>query len=369
MRVGIPREIKSSEFRVGMSPAGVREFVARGHRVVVEAGAGEGIGAADDDYRAAGAAIAPDAAGVFEQADLLIKVKEPQPSELAMLRERHILFTYLHLAPDPAQASALIGSGCTAIAYETVTDAAGGLPLLTPMSEVAGRLAIGVAGHWLMRAHGGRGVLLGGVPGVPPARIAILGCGTVGLNAARTAAGMGADVTVLDAALPRLRHADELLGGRVRTRFATAQAVAETLREADAVVGAALVPGASAPRLVTRDMLRTLPPRAVLVDVSIDQGGCFETSRPTTHADPVFEVDGILHYCVANMPGAVPRTSSHALNQAVLPYALALAGRGIDALRDDAGLRNGLNVRAGRIAHPAVAASLGLPFADPLSLL
>jgi alanine dehydrogenase len=362
MRVGVPKEIKIHEYRVGLTPGSVREYVAAGHSVVVETGAGAGIGASDEAYRKAGATIADTASEVFATADMIVKVKEPQPREWAQLREGQILFTYLHLAPDPEQATGLMASGCTAIAYETVTDAKGGLPLLAPMSEVAGRLSIEAAGSALKRSNGGRGVLLGGVPGVVPARVVVLGGGVVGTHAARMAVGLGAEVTILDRSIPRLRELDELFEGRARTRFSTIEAVEHEVFAADVVIGAVLVPGASAPKLVTRAMLKSMQPRSVLVDVAIDQGGCFETSHATTHADPTYEVDGIIHYCVANMPGAVPVTSSHALNNATLPFGLALARDGIKAVTQNPHLRAGLNVHRGRITNKAVAESLGLAF-------
>jgi alanine dehydrogenase len=365
MRVGVPREIKPQEYRVGLTPGAVREYVARGHEVVVEAGAGLGIGAENSAYVDAGATIAATPEEVFGVADMIVKVKEPQPGEWAMLRPGQILFTYLHLAPDPEQTRGLIESGATAIAYETVTDGKGQLPLLAPMSEVAGRLSIEAAGAALRAHSGGRGLLLGGVPGVAPARVMVLGGGVVGTHAARMAVGLGADVTILDRSLPRLRELDELFAARVRTRFSTIEAIEQELAQADVVIGAVLVPGASAPKLVTRKMLNLMKPRAVLVDVAIDQGGCFETSHPTTHDAPTFVVDGIIHYCVANMPGAVPLTSSHALNNATLPYGLALADKGITALFDDPGLMAGLNVHHGTVTNAAVAESLGLPFVEP----
>ncbi len=361
MIVGVPREIKSQEFRVGLTPASVRELHAQGHRVIVETGAGDGIGESDAVYESVGAEIAKSAVQVFERARLIVKVKEPQAAEWAMLREDHILFTYLHLAPDPSQAQGLRASGCAAIAYETVTDGTGALPLLMPMSEVAGRLSIEAAASALRAHGGGRGLLLGGVPGVKPARVVVLGGGVVGTEAARMALGLGAEVTVIDRSLPRLRALDLAFGGRLRTRFSAIAAIEEEVAEADVVVGAVLVPGATAPKLVTRPMLKLMRPRAVLVDVAIDQGGCFETSHATTHDRPTFEVDDVIHYCVANMPGAVPLTSSRALNNATLPYVLALAGRGLAALDDDPGLADGLNVREGRIVHAAVAASLTSP--------
>lgn len=362
MRVGVPKEIKVHEYRVGLTPGAVREYVAAGHQVTVETGAGDGIGASDEVYRRAGAAIAESARDIFAKSDMIVKVKEPQKSEWTQLRENQILFTYLHLAPDPEQTKGLLASGCTAIAYETVTDASGHLPLLAPMSEVAGRLAIEAAGAALRRSAGGRGVLLGGVPGVQPARVVVLGGGVVGTQAARMAAGLGAEVTVIDRSIPRLRELDDMFLGRVRTRLSTIESVEEEVFAADVVIGAVLVPGASAPKLVTRKMLGSMRPGSVLVDVAIDQGGCFETSRPTTHADPTYEVDGVVHYCVANMPGAVPVTSSQALNNATLPFGLQLAKSGFAAVLENPHLRNGLNVYRGRITNKAVADSLGLPF-------
>jgi alanine dehydrogenase len=369
MRIGVPKEIKTLEHRVGLTPESVRECVSHGHEVLVETGAGAGIGAGDDAYRQAGARIAPDAAAVFEAAGLIVKVKEPQAVERAMLRRGQILFTYLHLAPDPHQAEGLLASGCAAIAYETVTAADGSLPLLAPMSEVAGRMSITVAGNLLMRHQGGPGMLLGGVPGVTPARVLVLGCGVAGTQAVRMAVGAGAEVTAIDRSLQRLRSIEAMLPGQVRTRGSTRAAIEEELAQADVVIGSVLVAGAAAPKLVSRSMLPTMKPGSILIDIAIDQGGCFETSRPTTHAEPTFVVDGIVHYCVANMPGAVPRTSSHALNLATLPYTLALAGRGLDALRDDPGLRSGLNVLGGRITHAAVGRALGLEPLDPLAAL
>ena len=363
MRVGVPREIKTHEYRVGLTPGAVREYVHAGHEVVVETGAGTGIGASDDVYRTAGARIADTAAEIFSTAEMVVKVKEPQPGEWAQLRSGQILFTYLHLAADPAQARGLIESGCTAIAYETVTDARGGLPLLAPMSEVAGRLSIEAAGGALQRHRGGRGLLLGGVPGVKPAHVVVLGGGVVGTHAARMAAGLGAEVAVLDRSLPRLRELDELFQGRVRTRYSTIDAIEQEVFSADAVIGAVLVAGATAPKLVTKAMLKSMKPGSVIVDVAIDQGGCFETSHATTHAEPTYEVDGIIHYCVANMPGAVPLTSSEALNNATLPFGLALAGKGLAAIAGNPHLAAGLNVHRGRLTHKAAAESLGLPYA------
>jgi len=359
MRIGVPTEIKSNEFRVGLVPGSVRELTARGHDVVVQSGAGAGIFADDAAYEKAGARIVPDAEEVFSAADMIVKVKEPQPIEWRRLKPNQILFTYLHLAADPDQARGLMSSGATAIAYETVTDDAGALPLLAPMSEVAGRLAIEAAAGALRRHTGGRGVLMGGVPGVRPAKVVILGGGVVGTHAARMAVGLGADVSILDRSLPRLRQLDELFEGRVRTLASTLDTIETEVFGADVVVGAVLVTGASAPKLVSRGMLKQMKRGAVLVDVSIDQGGCFATSRPTTHANPTFEVDGIIHYCVANMPGCVPVSSAQALNNATLPFVLKLAEKGLAAIERDRHLAAGVNVRAGRITHPAVAASLG----------
>jgi len=366
MRIGVPKEIKSQEYRVGLTPGAVREYVAAGHDVFVEKDAGAGIGADDSVYEKAGAKIAKDAAEIFSKAEMVVKVKEPQPQEWQRLSAGQILFTYLHLAPDPRQTHGLMESGVSAIAYETVTDGRGHLPLLAPMSEVAGRLAIEAAGQSLKRYNGGRGILIGGVPGVQPARVVVLGGGVVGTHAARMAAGLGAEVTILDKSLPRLRELDELFHGRVRTRFSSLESIEDEVFSADVVIGAVLVPGASAPKLVTRDMLKHMKRGAVAVDVAIDQGGCFETSKPTTHADPVYAVDGVIHYCVANMPGSVPLTSSTALNNATLPFGLALAAKGLRAVLDDEHLRNGLNVHRGEITHPAVAKSLSLPFKDPV---
>jgi alanine dehydrogenase len=365
MRVGVPKEIKVHEYRVGLTPGAVREYVAVGHSVLVETNAGAGIGAADEAYRKAGAVIADTAAEIFATCDMIVKVKEPQAREWSQLREGQILFTYLHLAADPEQARGLMASGCTAIAYETVTDAKGGLPLLAPMSEVAGRLSIEAAGSALKRSSGGRGVLLGGVPGVVPARVVVIGGGVVGTHAARMAVGLGAEVTVLDRSIPRLRELDDVFQGRIRTRFPTTEAIEQEVFAADVVIGAVLVPGAKAPKLVTRPMLKSMQQGAVLVDVAIDQGGCFETSRATTHADPTYQVDGIIHYCVANMPGAVPVTSSHALNNATLPFGLAIANLGFAAVTQNPHLRAGLNVHRGRITNKAVAESLGLSCSPP----
>jgi len=365
MRVGVPREIKPDEYRVGLTPTAVREYVSRGHEVVVEAGAGVGAGYPDQAYTRAGAKILPDADAVFSAAQLIVKVKEPQPVEWARLTSNHILFTYLHLAPDPEQADGLLKSGCAAIAYETVTDAQGGLPLLAPMSEVAGRIAVFSAGETLLKHNGGMGLLIGGVPGVPPARIVVLGGGVVGMNAARMAAGLGAEVVIVERSIPRMRELDNMFQGRILTRYSTQDAVDEEVLKADVVVGAVLTAGASAPKLVRREHLSKMKPGSVLVDVSIDQGGCFETSRPTTHNDPTYIVDGVVHYCVANMPGAAPRTSSEALGNATLPFGLQLADHGLDALKKNVHLAKGLNVLAGEITHPAVAEALGKPFKDP----
>lgn len=362
MKIGCPKEVKPQEFRVGMTPDAVREAVARGHEVLVETGAGQGAGFADEDYLAAGARIAADAAAVFAASEMIVKVKEPQPAERRMLREGQLLFTYLHLAPDPEQTRDLLASGVTAIAYETVTDARGGLPLLAPMSEVAGRLAPQVGAWALQKANGGRGVLLGGIPGVRPANVVIIGGGVVGTAAARVAVGMGANVTVLDRSVPRLSYLDDIFMGKLTTQYASGAAVADLIRSADMVIGAVLVPGAAAPRLVSRAQLATMPPGAVLVDVAIDQGGCFETSRATTHQAPIYEVDGILHYCVANMPGAVARTSTQGLGNATLPFLLALADKGWRrACAEDPHLLNGLNTHAGRLTYAAVGTALDLP--------
>ena len=362
MRIGVPREIKVHEYRVGLVPAGVRELTAAGHQVLIESGAGNGIGVDDAEFRAAGASIAAGAGEVFERAEMIVKVKEPQPVECEMLRSGQVLFTYLHLAADPQQARGLMKSGATAIAYETVTAPNGSLPLLTPMSEVAGRMSIQVGAASLQKANGGFGVLLGGVPGVPPARVVILGGGVSGTHAAEMAAGMRADVTVVDRSVDRLRELSSMFGSSLRTAYSTTETIERLVRDADLVIGAVLVAGAAAPKLVTRAMVKTMKPGAVLVDISIDQGGCFETSHPTTHAEPTFVVDGVIHYCVANMPGAVPRTSTLALTNATLPYVRALADLGWEAaFRRDPGLAAGLNVYAGQITHEAVAKALGLP--------
>ncbi|MCR9124681.1 MAG: alanine dehydrogenase [Rhodobacteraceae bacterium] len=366
MIIGCPREIKPQEFRVGLTPNAAREVIAHGHEVWIETGAGAGAGFDDAAYRDAGARMLETAREIFAGADMIVKVKEPQAAERAMLREGQVLFTYLHLAPDPEQTHDLLASGCTAIAYETVTDAQGGLPLLAPMSEVAGRLAPQVGAWTLQKANGGRGVLLGGVPGVGPARVAVIGGGVVGTHAARIAAGMGADVTVLDRSLPRMRYLDDVFGGLFSTRFASAGNTAELVAGADMVIGAVLIPGAAAPKLVSRAQLSTMKPGAVIVDVAIDQGGCFESSRATTHQDPIYEVDGIMHYCVANMPGAVARTSTIALGNATMPFMLALADKGWrQACRDDPHLLNGLNVHAGKLTYFAVGKALGMDVVSP----
>ncbi len=359
MRIGVPTEIKSDEFRVGLVPGSVRELTARGHELIVQAGAGAGIFVDDAIYERAGARIVATADEVFAASQMIVKVKEPQPVEWKRLKPDQILFTYLHLAPDAPQAIGLMESGASAIAYETVTDPAGGLPLLAPMSEVAGRLSIEAAAVALRRPTGGRGVLMGGVPGVKPAKVVVLGGGVVGTHAARMAAGLGAEVSIIDRSLPRLRLLDEMFEGRVRTLASTMEMIENEVLAADVVIGAVLVAGASAPKLVTRAMLKEMKKGAVLVDVSIDQGGCFETSKPTTHAHPTFEVDGVIHYCVANMPGAVPVTSAQALNNATLPFVIKLAERGLAAFDRDPHLAAGLNVKEGRIMHQAVAASLG----------
>jgi len=365
MRVGVPREIKPDEYRVGLNPAAVREYVTQGHEVFVEARAGDGAGFPDALYTRAGATILPDAAAVFEAAEMIVKVKEPQAVEWARLTPKHILFTYLHLAPDPAQTEGLLKSGCAAIAYETVTDAAGGLPLLAPMSEVAGRIAVFSAGETLLKHNGGMGLLISGVPGVPPARVCVLGGGVVGMNAARMAAGLGAEVVVVERSIPRMRELDNMFQGRILTRYSILDAVEEEVLKADVVIGAVLTAGAAAPKLVRREHLSRMKPGSVLVDVSIDQGGCFETSRPTTHHEPTYVVDRVVHYCVANMPGAAPRTSSEALVHATLPFGLQLADHGLDALKANRHLAKGLNVLKGEVTHPAVAEALGKPFADP----
>ncbi len=363
MRIGVPKEIKVHEYRVGLTPASVAELVGHGHELFVETGAGDGIDCPDSAYQKAGATILPSAAEVFARSEMIVKVKEPQASEIAMLQPHHLLFTYLHLAADKPQAEGLMKSGATCIAYETVTSRTGALPLLKPMSEVAGRMSIQVGAHYLEKEQGGRGVLLGGVPGVAPAKVAILGGGVAGVNAAQMATGLRADVTIYDINNDRLAELDMFFSSQIKTAFASKAAIAQAVKEAELVIGAVLVPGAAAPKLVTRDMLKTMKRGSVLVDIAIDQGGCFETSRPTTHEDPVFEVDGVIHYCVANMPGAVARTSTFALNNATLPFAVRLANLGaVEAMRRDPLLANGLNVSDGKIRHQAVAEALSLPY-------
>ena len=366
MKIGCPKEVKSHEYRVGMTPSAVREATGAGHEVMIQAGAGIGAGFPDSEYEAAGGQIVDTPEEIFAASDMIVKVKEPQAPERKMLREGQILFTYLHLAPDPDQTHDLLASGCTAIAYETVTDADGGLPLLAPMSEVAGRLAPQVGAWALQRANGGRGTLLGGVPGVGPGKVAVIGGGVVGTHAARIAAGMGAEVTVLDMSLPRMRYLDDTFPRDFRTRTSNRAAIAELIAEADMVVGAVLIPGATAPKLVSKEQLSTMKPGAVLVDVAIDQGGCFETSKATTHDDPIYDVDGIVHYCVANMPGAVARTSTIALGNATMPFMLAIANKGWrQACEDDAHLLAGLNVHAGQLTYYAVGKALGIDVLSP----
>ncbi len=369
MLIGVPKEVKTHEYRVGLVPGSVRELTHKGHEVVVERGAGAGIGFGDEAYVAAGARIAS-AEDVFAAAELIVKVKEPQPFEIARLKRGQVLFTYLHLAADRVQTEGLMKSGATCIAYETVTDAKGGLPLLAPMSEVAGRMAIQVGAHCLEKEQGGLGILLGGVPGVAAAKVVILGGGVAGTNAARVAMGMEAYVTVIDKSLVRLYELDMQFGSQLHTLFATMENIENEVLSADLVIGAVLVAGAAAPKLVSRALVRRMKPGAVLVDISIDQGGCFETSRPTTHADPTYVEEGVIHYCVTNMPGAVARTSTVALNNATLPFTEALADKGFRrALQDDPHLRAGLNVYAGRITHAAVARDLGLPALAPEAAL
>ena len=370
MLIGVPKEIKNHEFRVGMTPGSVAEAVAHGHSVVVETDAGAGIMCSDDDYRAAGATVLDTADEVFARAEMIVKVKEPQAVERQRLREGQILFTYLHLAPDAAQTKDLVASGAVCIAYETVTDAHGRLPLLAPMSEVAGRMSIQAGAHCLEKAQGGRGMLLGGVPGVAPAKVVILGGGVVGVNAAYMATGLAADVTVIDRSADAMRAVTARFGPAVKTVHSTRAAVEEEVLAADLVIGGVLIPGAAAPKLVTADMVRRMKPGAVVVDVAIDQGGCFETSHATTHAEPTYVVDDVVHYCVANMPGAVARTSTFALNNATLPFTLALADKGWkDALAADPHLRAGLNVYAGKVTYAAVAEALGYTFTAPEAAL
>jgi alanine dehydrogenase len=370
VRIGVPKEVKTHEYRVGLTPAGVRELVLHGHSVLVERNASAGIGIADDTYRAAGAAVVDTAVELFATADLIVKVKEPQPPEIAMLRQGQVLFTYLHLAADRAQTVGLMHTGATCIAYETVTDRIGALPLLAPMSEVAGRMAVQVGAHCLEKEQGGAGVLLGGVPGVTPAKVVVLGGGVSGTNAARMAVGLEASVTIIDKSLPRLKELDLQFGPRATTLFATAEAIEHQVLAADLVIGAVLVPGAAAPKLVSRDMVQQMRPGSVLVDIAIDQGGCFATSRPTTHSAPTYVEEGVVHYCVTNMPGAVARTSTFALTNATLPFVIALAEKGWrKALAEDPHLLNGLNVHAGKVTYAAVAHDLGLPYAPAGNLL
>jgi alanine dehydrogenase len=370
MRIGVPKEIKNHEYRVGLTPGSVRELTAHGHQVLVQKNAGFEIGLSDGDYKQAGASIVATATEIFKKADMIVKVKEPQAIECKMLREGQVLFTFLHLAPDPEQTKGLMKSGAIAIAYETVTDKNGHLPLLAPMSEVAGRMSIQAGAHALEMRHGGRGMLLGGVPGVAPAKVVILGGGVVGYNAALMATGAQADVVVLDRSIERLRELNEIFGSSAQVIYSNAEAVEKHVLEADLVIGAVLIPGANAPKLVTRKMVKAMKRGSVLVDVAIDQGGCFETSRPTTHADPTYVVDGVVHYCVANMPGAVARTSTFALNNATLPFTLALADKGYKkALQDDPHLLDGLNVHRGKITYRAVADAQGLPFTPGAGVL
>jgi alanine dehydrogenase len=370
MLIGVPKEIKTHEYRVGLVPGSVRELTHHGHKLMVETGAGAGIGFADDASRAAGAEIAPDAKAVFAAADMIVKVKEPQAAEIAALRKGQILFTYLHLAADKAQTEGLIKSGATCIAYETVTDMRGGLPLLAPMSEVAGRMSVQVGAHCLEKEQGGAGILLGGVPGVAAAKVVILGGGVSGTNAARMAMGMEAYVTVIDRSLPRLNELDMQFGAQLHTLFSTVENIENEVTTADLVIGAVLVPGGAAPKLVTRAMVKRMRPGSVMVDIAIDQGGCFETSRPTTHAKPTYVEDGVIHYCVTNMPGAVARTSTFALNNATLPFVLALADKGWRrALKDNPHLAHGLNIDAGRVTHAAVAQDLGFEYVSAEKVL
>ena len=370
MKIGVPKEIKNHEYRVGLTPASVRELTLRGHKVLVQTSAGAGIGLSDEEYLAAGAELAPDAASVFAACDMIVKVKEPQPQECAMLRPGQVLYTYLHLAPDPEQTAALIKSGAICIAYETITGAGGGLPLLAPMSEVAGRMAVQAGAAHLEKSKGGRGVLLGGVPGVPAAHVVIIGAGMVGTNALQMAVGLGARVTVIDKSVDRLRQLDLIFGNRISTVYSTAHNIEEAVLDADLVIGGVLIPGAAAPKLVTASMVSRMKKGAVVVDVAIDQGGCCETSHPTTHAEPTYVVDGVVHYCVANMPGAVARTSTFALNNATIGHAVALADKGWkQALRDDAHLRMGLNVAEGKVTYEAVARDLGYDYVRPETLI
>ncbi|MGM0905358.1 MAG: alanine dehydrogenase [Pseudomonadota bacterium] len=359
MLIGVPKEIKNHEYRIGLTPAAVREYVENGHNVIVENNGGAAIGFTNEQYMEAGATIIDTPEEIFQRADMIVKVKEPQPNECKMLREGQILYTFLHLAPDPTQTELLGKAGCTAIAYETVTDNRNGLPLLAPMSEVAGRMSIQAGAHYLEKAHGGSGTLLGGVPGVAPGKVLIIGGGVVGTNAAKMAIGLGAEVTILDRSLPRLRELDDIFAGRVQTVYSTVDAIDKYSQEADLVVGAVLIPGAAAPKLLTRDNISKMKPGSVLVDVAIDQGGCFETSKATTHQDPVYIIDDVVHYCVANMPGGVARTSTIALNNATLPYGIALANKGIKAMLESEHLLRGLNMHKGKITYKAIHDDLG----------
>ncbi len=373
MLIGVPKEIKNHEYRIGLTPAAVREYVENGHDVIVENNGGAAIGFTNEQYTEAGASIVDTPEEIFERADMIVKVKEPQPNECKMLREGQILYTFLHLAPDPTQTGLLGKAGCTAIAYETVTDNRNGLPLLAPMSEVAGRMSIQAGAHYLEKAHGGSGTLLGGVPGVAPGKVLIIGGGVVGTNAAKMAIGLGAEVTILDRSLPRLRELDDIFAGRVQTVYSTVDAIDKYSREADLVVGAVLIPGAAAPKLLTRENIKNMKPGSVLVDVAIDQGGCFETSKATTHQDPVYVIDDVVHYCVANMPGGVARTSTIALNNATLPYGIALANKGVKAMLENDHLLKGLNMHKGKITYKAIhddlGEQLGLDYQDPREAL
>lgn len=369
MLIGVPKEIKNHEYRIGLTPAAVREYVENGHDVIIENNGGAAIGFTNEQYMEAGATIIDTPEEIFQRADMIVKVKEPQPNECKMLREDQILYTFLHLAPDPTQTELLGKAGCTAIAYETVTDNRNGLPLLAPMSEVAGRLSIQAGAHYLEKAHGGSGTLLGGVPGVAPGKVLIIGGGVVGTNAAKMAIGLGAEVTILDRSLPRLRELDDIFAGRVQTVYSTVDAIDKYSREADLVVGAVLIPGAAAPKLLTRNNISNMKPGSVLVDVAIDQGGCFETSKATTHQEPVYIIDDVVHYCVANMPGGVARTSTIALNNATLPYGIALANKGVKAMLESEHLLRGLNMHKGKITYKAIhddlGQQLGLDYQDP----
>jgi len=373
MLIGVPKEIKNHEYRIGLTPAAVREYVENGHDVIVENNGGAAIGFTNEQYTEAGASIVDTPEEIFERADMIVKVKEPQPNECKMLREGQILYTFLHLAPDPTQTELLGKAGCTAIAYETVTDNRNGLPLLAPMSEVAGRMSIQAGAHYLEKAHGGSGTLLGGVPGVAPGKVLIIGGGVVGTNAAKMAIGLGAEVTILDRSLPRLRELDDIFAGRVQTVYSPVDAIDKYSREADLVVGAVLIPGAAAPKLLTRENITNMKPGSVLVDVAIDQGGCFETSKATTHQDPVYVIDDVVHYCVANMPGGVARTSTIALNNATLPYGIALANKGVKAMLENDHLLKGLNMHKGKITYKAIhddlGEQLGLDYQDPREAL